>query len=50
MKLDNIVYYNLLTQCARIRVPVVSMKIEKFKDFFRAAFDRWWDPYSGTLC
>ena len=30
-----------LTQCARIRVPVVSMKIEKFKDLFRAALDRW---------
>ena len=25
-----------LTQCARIRGPVVSMKIEKFKDLFRA--------------
>ena len=32
---------NYLTQCARIRVPVVSMKIEKFKDLFRAALDRW---------
>ena len=26
-----------LTQCARIRVPVVSIKIKKFKDLFRAA-------------
>ena len=25
----------------RIRVPLVVMKIEKFKDLFRAALDRW---------
>ena len=36
-----------LTQCARIRVPVVSMKIEKFKDLFRAALDRWWDSHES---
>ena len=47
MKLDNIVYYNLLTQCARIRVPVISMKTEKFKDLFRAALDRWWDSHES---
>ena len=38
---------NALTQCARIRVPVVSMKIEKFKDLFRAALDRWWDSHES---
>ena len=37
----------VLTQCARIRVPVVSMKIEKFKDLFRAALDRWWDSHES---
>ena len=47
MKLDNIVYYNLLTQCARIRVPVISMKTEKFKDLFRAALDRWLDSHES---
>ena len=36
-----------LTQCARIRVPVVSMKMEKFKDLFRAALDRWWDSHES---
>ena len=36
-----------LTQCARIRVPVVSMKIEKFKDLFRAALDRWLDTHES---
>ena len=36
-----------LTQCARIRVPVVSMKIERFKDLFRAALDRWWDSHES---
>ena len=25
---------NILTQCARIWVPVVSMKIQKFKDLY----------------
>ena len=34
-------FIKVLTQCARIRVPVVSMKIEKFKDLFRAVLDRW---------
>ena len=34
-------YVFVLTQCARIRVPLVVMKIEKFKDLFRAALDRW---------
>ena len=38
-------FIKVLTQCARIRVPVVSMKIEKFKDLFRAALDRWWDSH-----
>ena len=37
----------LLTQYARIRVPVVSMKIEKFKDLFRAALDRWLDSHES---
>ena len=37
-----------LTQCARIRVPVVSMKIEKFKDLFRAALDRCLDSHAHT--
>ena len=30
----------LLTQCARIRVPLVVMKIEKSNFFFLAALDR----------
>ena len=37
----------LLTQCARIRVPLVVMKIEKFKDLFRAALDRWLDSHES---
>ena len=37
----------ILTQCARIRVPLVVMKIEKFKDLFRAALDRWWDSHES---
>ena len=37
----------VLTQCVRIRVPVVSMKIEKFKDLFRAALDRWLDSHES---
>ena len=36
-----------LTQCARIRVPLVVMKIEKFKDLFRAALDRWLDSHES---
>ena len=37
----------MLTQCARIRVPLVVMKIQKFKDLFRAALDRWWDSHES---
>ena len=36
-----------LTQCARIRVPLVVMKIEKYKDLFRAALDRWLDSHES---
>ena len=32
-----------LTQCARIRDPLVVIKIEKFKDLLRAALDGWLD-------
>ena len=39
--------FTYLTQCARIRVPLVVMKIEKFKDLFRAALDRWWDSHES---
>ena len=38
-------YSKLLIQYARIRVPLVSMKIEKFKDLFRAALDRWLESH-----
>ena len=40
-------FCHVLTQCARIRVPVVSIKIQKFKDLFRAALDRWLDSHES---
>ena len=36
-----------LTQCARIRVPLVVMKIEKSNFFFLAALDRWLDSHES---
>ena len=43
----NLILGEYLTQCARIRYPVVSMKIEKSKDLFRVALDRWWDSHES---
>ena len=40
-------FWSFLTQCARIRVPLVVMKIVKFKDLFRAALDRWLDSHES---